>query len=122
MLPTGSECYYLKRVRIGDGTPLAIEESFINKRYLQNFQDIDFTSASLWDQLRKTKFGETKHVKCSVAMESLNHEQCSLLNIKENSYGFKVTVQNSNIQGDILEYSKTIYQSGFFTLNYEIDL
>lgn len=121
-LPEGSECYFLKRLRIGDDIPLAIEESYINMNYLQNFQNIDFRNASLWEQLCQSKFGEPKHVKCSVAMASLSREECNLLGVKEKSSGFKVSVQNSNIQGDVLEYSSTIYQSGFFTLNYEIDL
>jgi GntR family transcriptional regulator len=81
----GSAVLHLRRLRIADGTPMALEESFIPLKHYPGLERSDFTSQSLYKVLRD-KFG----VRAAWADEVLEaspatSEESELLSIPKNA-------------------------------------
>ena len=120
-LPQGSSCYQLKRVRYGDGIPMAVENAYLRKDSIPEFLSQDFSSASLWEMLASREESRPNHVYGRVELEQFTPDLCNYLKIKDGYIGFKVPAQVRNSFGEVIEFVTTYYL-GDYSFAYEMDI
>lgn len=98
------------RVRYGNDEPISIEDTIIPYSLIPNVEDIDFEVVSLYELLK------AHGVKLHLSYESMNlvkvrHDEAKFLNLDDGSTVFLVEVKTTDINGKIVEYTKSYTNS-----------
>lgn len=119
-IPLGTECFRLLRLRIGNDTPIAVDEAYIPKQIAPTLLGHDFTKESLWEVLESVYGHRPTHTKASVEIVSFEERETALMKLPGGQTGFKVIYQNFDQDHTLMEYTITYYRGDLFLFEYEM--
>ncbi len=107
-IDVGAPCTVLRRLRLADGMPMAIEEVFIPRSIL----DLDQLrlGKSLYAQLA-TLGHEIIRSEQEITATELDDDQCTLLEVPTGSAALCVLRVSSSRQGRLIEFARDIYRA-----------
>lgn len=107
-IPVGSSCTVLRRLRLADNVPIAIEEAYLPTSILDlNQLRLD---ESLYAQLA-THGHEIIRSEQEITATELDDEQCALLDVPAGSAALCVLRVSSSRQGRLIEFARDIYRA-----------
>jgi len=104
------DIFQIFRVRLGDGEPFFLEYTYLPNDLIPNIEQYDFTVYSLYDLFNLQGIvlaGDTQ----TLEIVSVTSPQSTLLNVPDGEQVFMITDTSTNINGRIVEYTKS-YSSG----------
>lgn len=107
-LPQGSQIFEIRRVRLADGVPAAIETAYVNYSICSDIERHDFECESLYDVLLEEYGIRVEHGSERISITRLNPEEAELLEVAE---GTPVFFERSvEYTGDYVpvEYAKAV--------------
>lgn len=113
-LSKGDECTVLKRLRLADHSPIAIEEVVLPARVLP-LERLDL-GASLYAQLAALGF-EVLRAEQEIEAVVLSSDQSELLEVQEGSAALRVTRVSSSRHGQLVEYARDIYRADRYSFH-----
>lgn len=82
-LPQGSPLFEIRRVRLADGVPAAIETAYVNYAICPGIERHNFESESLYDVLFEEYGVRVEHGSERISITRLNAEEAELLEVSE---------------------------------------
>lgn len=107
-LRPGDECYRLRRLRLADDTPMAIEESFL-PAHLIDLSTYDPTT-SLFAHLESLGLRPIR-AEQEIGAVNLNAEQASLLNVPPGAAAMRVDRASTTGRGVLIEYARDVFRA-----------
>lgn len=110
-LPLGAQVIFLKRVRLANGEPMALERCYVPYERFKQLLKFDLTTHSLYDIL-EAEF-ETRPTVCEETVEaiSLNAPEARDLACKRGAPALLVTRVTRDARGVLIEAEQTLYRS-----------
>lgn len=113
-IPTGTDCTSLKRLRLADDIPIAIEEVWLPASLLP-LDNLDL-GASLYAHLA-TRGYEVIRAEQEVSAIALDDAQCRLLDVPSGSPALCVTRVSSSFHGKLVEFARDIYRADRYSFH-----
>lgn len=108
-LTENAPVYKLTRLRSADGNPIVLVATYLPASKLSDFEKIDFTQQSLYQELEKRSL-PIVHVKRKLEVKSADEMTANLLNIEEKAPIFYFHTYGYT-KGEVpLEYSIAMYR------------
>lgn len=111
-IPPGSECTHIRRLRLADNKPMAMEDVYLPRTVLdiEHFQ----LGESLYQQLSA---GGHDIVRADQEIKAitLDADSARLLDVAPNAAALLVTRVGSTRKGHLIEFARTIYRSDRYT-------
>ncbi|WP_417374437.1 GntR family transcriptional regulator [Glutamicibacter protophormiae] len=107
-----SEVTLIRRLRLADNTPIALEEVYLPSTVL-DIESLDF-GASLYEQLRLAGH-DVFRAEQEIEAITLTPDDSRLLEVAENSAALSVTRVSSSRRGQLIEFARTIYRADRYT-------
>ncbi|BDU51647.1 GntR family transcriptional regulator [Haliovirga abyssi] len=120
MVPELKEAIVLKRVRIVEGVPYAIETAWIPKEYCPNLTKEELEGNSLYKIFKEKYDYIPEYAKQSIKPIKIEGENAEILEVEEGELGLLFNRKTYLEDGRIIEYTKTINRSDKY--NYEVIL
>ena len=111
-VPVGSECTHLRRLRLADDNPMAIEDVYLPRGIL-GLEDFNLTE-SLYSQLDRAGHGLYR-AEQEIQAITLDAEQAGLLEVEPGTAALAVTRVSSSRRGQLIEFGRTIYRADRYT-------
>lgn len=113
-IPVGTECTHLRRLRLADGNPMALEDVYVPCAVLEIEQlRLD---QSLYAQL--TEAGHEVHrAEQEVQAITLDEEGSRLLGVPTGSAALSVERVSSSRRGQLIEFARTIYRADRYSFH-----
>lgn len=111
-LQAGTEMTHIRRLRLADDIPMAIEDVYIPGQIFE-MESLDLTG-SLYDQLRAAGH-EVFRAEQEIQAITLDDEDSRLLEIPVASAALSVTRVSSSRKGQLIEYARTTYRADRYT-------
>lgn len=110
-LPLGAQVVLLKRVRLANGEPMALERCYVPYERFGRLLKFDLAARSLYDILEQ-EFG-TRPTMCQETVEAvaLDAREARDLNVKRGAPGLLVTRVTRDARGALIEAEQTLYRS-----------
>jgi GntR family transcriptional regulator len=107
-IPVATECTYLRRLRLADNNPMAIEDVYLPRAVL----DIEHLhlDQSLYAQLARSGH-EVYRAEQEIQAITLNKEDSRLLAVPVGSAALRVERVSSSRRGQLIEFARTIYRA-----------
>lgn len=102
-----SETTHIRRLRLADGNPIAIEDVYLPGDVL-DIESFDFSS-SLYEQLRASGH-EVYRAEQEIKAITLGEEDSRLLDVPPGSAALAVSRVSSSRRGQLIEYARTTYR------------
>lgn len=102
----------LHRVRVGDERPIAIEYTYVPKKYFEDIDKFDFTKVSLYDYMEANGHLPINFMQNVIVCDA-NEKVADLLNVKKGSAIFKIEYQVADKDYNIVEYTKSYINPEF---------
>lgn len=109
-IPEGEALYRLKRLRLADAKPIAIEESYLPERYFPNLEQYDL-KASLYSLLRDAYAMKVHYMDNTLAASQPTKEERALLKLSASVPVLRISGLNYSASGMKLFYEKDVYRS-----------
>jgi len=115
-VPVGSELVYLRRLRLGDNKPMAIQVTYLVHSMVPDVLDVDFENASLYEIL-KDRYGLTfSGASVSIETALANEDDTGLLGMMPPAATL-VTEQITYLEdGRPIEFARTSFRGDRFKL------
>lgn len=104
----GTPLWKLSRLRILDGTPVAIETSFFLQNRFPDIDRFDFAETSLFSLFENEYHAKPVRGEERVSITKITTEEADLLGILDGSPAFWIVSQTRDAQGELLEYCRTV--------------
>ncbi|WP_182255906.1 GntR family transcriptional regulator [Microbacterium esteraromaticum] len=111
-LEPGAEVTQVRRLRLADDTPIALEEVHLPTAVLET--DSLNLGASLYEQLRSAGF-EVFRAEQEIQAITLSHVDSDLLGVPQGSAALSVTRVSSSRRGQLIEFARTTYRADRYT-------
>lgn len=111
--------YNIKRLRLADERPIAIEEVFIPERYCPNLEKFDLKS-SLYKLLKEQYSIAINNMDLSIEAAKATKEERKLLGLKDSIPVLHISSISHNDAGMKLFYEKDVYRSDEYNYNVRI--
>lgn len=117
-LNPGAKVYKLLRLRFADEQPVVLVTTYLTRTGLDGFDQIDFTKASLYEELAKRDLAIT-HVDRQLEVLPADETTASLLNIETKAPIFYFHTYGQTKRHQPLEYSIAKYRgdNNYFTIS-----
>ncbi len=102
----------LKRVRLADDKPIAIQKSYIPEKLVPGLVEIDLTNQSLFQILKTTYYIFPAWSEANVEASLLRDDNAALLNVDAHSPGLIVNGLTYTDTFQVVEYVQTVYPGG----------
>ena len=102
----------IHRVRIGDGTPFAVEYTYVPKKYFSDIDNFDFEKVSLYDYMEANGHLPI-HFTQNLIICQANDKIAELLNIEKGTAIFKIEYQGADEDYNIVEHTKSYINPSF---------
>ncbi len=112
--------YRLVRLRLGDGEPVAIQNTYIVYDVLEDVEDIDFDMHSLYDVLNQHGVYANR-VKETFRFVEFSNQEAKLLNMPDGSWGFMVEDITYDQNQRIVEYTKSFINTEKMIIGVDIE-
>lgn len=120
-LKEGQPVYTLKRLRLADNTPVAIEENFIPEKYCPGLERFDLAS-SLYNLIKMEYSFAVYNIDNVIEASKPSKEEKELLNISSGIPVLKTTGINYTESGLKLFYEKSVYRSDEYKYSIRINV
>lgn len=106
----------LKRVRCADGNPLALQIAAIRRKFCPGLEEVDLTNQSLYKTLEEKFNVVISKASQEIEARTASKSEAKYLKIEEGDTVLIVrrTVYKEN--GDLIEFTRSIYRSDQYTL------
>lgn len=118
----GTPYYHMIRVRFCENEPKAVEENFINCRFIPDFETYTFEHDSLWEILNRNKNSAPAGARVQVEMIYLDKSISRHLNVNSGSPAFKAETRTYNKDNELIECSLSYYPGDTYVFSYEVDM
>lgn len=108
-LQSGENVYELKRLRLSDGRPLAIEIVQVPEKFFPGFDQFDWKKESFYKVAEDTYGCILSHCLSEIVATSATCEQMQLLNIESNNPLLTINRKSYSKDGIPIEFSITCY-------------
>ncbi|WP_125710564.1 GntR family transcriptional regulator [Lacticaseibacillus porcinae] len=117
-LDADAKVYKLLRLRFADDQPVVLVTTYLTRAGLDDFDQIDFTKASLYEELAKRDCAIT-HVERKLEVMSADETTASLLNVDTGAPIFYFHTYGQTKDHQSLEYSIAKYRgdNNYFTIS-----
>ena len=109
-VPLGHKVFYLRRLRIMDGSPYAIECSYTNYELCRGIEEYDFTDESLYRVLGYYGIYPS-HGQESVGITYATEDEARHLEVKEGDYLFYLSGVTRDAEDRLVEYCKSVVRA-----------
>ena len=109
-VPLGHKVFYLRRLRIMDGSPYAIECSYTNYELCRGIEEYDFTDESLYRVLGYYGIYPS-HGQESVGITYATEDEARHLEVKEGDYLFYLSGVTRDAEDRLIEYCKSVVRA-----------
>ena len=109
-IETGSPAFRLCRLRLADGLPVAIEESYLSKAKFPGIEKLHFVRRSLYQTLRErygVRFGIADEI---LEARAATRQEAELLKIPSRSSLLVISRTLMNIDGEPVEMARSSYR------------
>ena len=107
-IPVGTECTHLRRLRLADNNPMAIEDVYLPRSVLEIEQlHLD---QSLYAQLTASGH-EVYRAEQEIQAITLDDDDCRLLAVPRKSAALRVERVSTSRHGQLVEFASTIYRA-----------
>ena len=118
-LKEDEELYNIKRLRLANDIPIAIEEVFIPERYCPELEAFDLKS-SLYKLLKEEYSLTISYIDNVIEAAKAAKEEKKLLNLSDATPVLRITNTSHNEDGIKLFYEKDVYRADEYTYNVRI--
>lgn len=94
------------RVRIGDGSPFAVEYTYVPKKYFEDIDNFDFSKVSLYDYM-DVNHHMPVDFKQNLIVCDANEKIAELLNVEKGAAIFRIEYQAVDKDNNIVEYTRS---------------
>lgn len=110
-LPLGAQVIVLKRVRLANGEPMALERCYVPYERFSGLLKFDLATRSLYDIL-ENEF-DTRPTMCQETVEAigLDAPEARALDVKRGAPALLVTRVTRDLRGALIEAEQTLYRS-----------
>lgn len=119
-LDPGAAVFHLMRLRLADGVPLAIHDSFYPMARCRAFLSPDYHAPSVYALLEENGL-RPAHARQSVSARNASGREAQLLALPENSALLHIIRISSTSDGVPIEFSEMFYNPVRYNLNMELD-
>lgn len=105
----GEQLYFIKRLRLADNMPMAIEYVFIPAKYVENLEKYNLKNCSLYEIMKNDYKIEMMYAKQSIKAIKLAKSDARLLLRKESGFGLYVNRRVFDRTDRMVEYTETYY-------------
>ena len=120
-LKENESVYGVQRLKLHNGKPFALENSYVPGKYFPNFYKIDFNHIGLYDYMNSMGH-ELKYHQTYQQLETLMSEEAKLLQISTNSFVFKSCYSTVDREDNIIEYTESYVKANEGKIHYHLDL
>ena len=96
----------IHRVRIGDGSPFAVEFTYVPKKYFEDIDNFDFSKVSLYDYM-DVNHHMPVDFKQNLIVCDANEKIAKLLNVEKGAAIFRIEYQAVDKDNNIVEYTRS---------------
>lgn len=107
-IPLGTKLYEIKRVRIIEDKPFAVETSYIPEQYIPGIEQLDLETNSLYEILANEYHIQLSGACQEISMAFADEEDKDLLEVEEGEALFLLRSVAVNQQNEKIEYSKSL--------------
>jgi len=118
-LKEDDKLYNIKRLRLANDVPIAIEEVFIPERYCPRLEAFDLKS-SLYKLLKEEYSFSISYIDNVIEAVKPTKEEKKLLDLPDATPVLRITNTSHNDDGTRLFYEKDVYRSDEYTYNVRI--
>ncbi|MCR2813901.1 GntR family transcriptional regulator [Microbacterium sp. zg.Y1084] len=111
-LPASSEVTLIRRLRLADGTPIALEDVYLPTSVLET-ESLNL-GESLYEQLRLAGY-EVFRAEQEIKAIALSSSDSELLDVSTGSAALSVTRVSSSRKGQLIEFARTTYRADRYT-------
>ncbi len=112
--------FHLTRLRCADSEPILFEDTYIPYYFCNGIENIDFSSASLYQTLRETYSLDLYHATETIEAIIISESEAAILKCKPQIAGYKITRTSHLISGYAFEYTTSITRSD--RCSYQLEL
>lgn len=116
----GEVAWGLHRVRIGDDVPVAVEYTYVPKKYFEDIENFDFAKVSLYDYMESHGHMPISFIENLIICQA-NEKIADLLNVKKGTAIFKAEYQGADRDYNVVEYTKSYINPEFAEIKYTTD-
>lgn len=116
-IQTGSPLYRITRLRLMDGTPILLENSYIDAMLTPDLEEHDLVNESLFDLLAEVYDVHIDHGRERVSVTFATLEEAEHLEIQEGDPAFWMVTETFNPEGKLVEYCRTIGRADMMDLS-----
>ena len=120
-VPLGSRLIHIRRLRLADGEPIALETSYLNYDICQKVLEKDLTNASLYDFLKHDLRLILRKGKQYMEATLTDEEQSKLLSVPEKSPVLAIERHISEGNGRPIEIVYSVYRGDKFRFYVELE-
>lgn len=110
----------LHRVRIGDDVPVAVEYTYVPRKYFEDMEKFDFAKVSLYDYMDSYGHMPMHFIQNLIICEA-NEKIADLLNVKKGTAIFKIEYQGADRDYNVVEYTKSFINPEFVEFKFATD-
>jgi GntR family transcriptional regulator len=115
-LEFGEIVFGLHRVRMGNGQPVAVEYSYVPKKYFQDIEELDFEKVSLYDYMEAHGHLPIQFNQRLVICEA-TEKITDLLNIEKGTVIYMIEDQGADSNYNLVEYTRSYFKPAFTEFN-----
>lgn len=119
-LEQGEAVWGLHRVRIGDDVPVAVEYTYVPRKYFEDMEKFDFAKVSLYDYMESHGHMPLHFIQNLIICEA-NDKIAELLNVKKGTVIFKIEYQGADQHYNVVEYTKSYINPEFAEFKFATD-
>ena len=107
----GSPVWFIRRLRLASGEPMALEEAWLRQALLPGFDPARLASQSLYDLLHQHHGIEVRNAAQEIQATVLNEDEAALLDVAPFSPALMVERQVFSQAGEPVEFGKSLYRA-----------
>ncbi len=112
--------YRLVRLRLGDGEPIALQNTYVAYDLVNNIEDVDFEMYSLYDLFSQNGIYPNR-VKEKFLFVELSNPEAKMLNMEEGSMGFMVEDVTYDQNDRVVEYTKALINNDNIVISADLE-
>jgi GntR family transcriptional regulator len=116
-LKPGDKAIMIRRLRFGDGQPVAVDTTYLRYDLCVNILRMDLEDASLYDILENTLNLQLHHAKQTIEATLGSRKMIALLDLPVPAAVMQMKRQTFDDQGRVIEYSSVIYRGDRYNVN-----
>ena len=117
---TQSRIFHLRRLRCADGTPLLLEDTFIPYYLCEGIEQLDFSTASLYEVLSERYALQLYHATETIEAVVLGRTEAAQLECKAKTAGYRITRISNLDSGYPFEFTQSITRADRCVFQFEL--